>query len=49
MGEIHPFVAYFSLYPGFYRLRIEYFGKILKNQSPEIYPILMTQKREAAP
>jgi len=30
-------------------LRIGYFGKILKNQSPEKYPNLRLLKREAAP
>ena len=48
MGEIHPIPACFYLCLEFYRLRIGYFGKIHKNQLPENYPKLRTQKKEAA-
>lgn len=48
-GEIRPFLACSCLYLEFCILRIGYFGKILKNQSPEKYPILSPAKREAAP
>ena len=34
-GEIQPILACLCLYQVFYGLRIEHFGKILKNQSPE--------------
>ena len=43
-GAIRPILVCLYLYPNFYRLKIEYFGIILKNQSPEKYPNLNAQK-----
>ena len=37
---IHPIFACFCLYRRFYRLRIKYFGKNLRNRSPEKYSTL---------
>ncbi len=43
---MRPILACFCSYPDFYRLRIEYFGKILKNQSREIYSNLNALKKK---